>query len=107
MEKYLPPLGWFGYGLKVKGKYDNGNNAWVDYTGVKGEFAVAYFGLSNIYGNKNNLTHFLSEINSKEALNMGYEQTNQNDDDIKNLTKKSKVEFICFKIQKFQKIPQE
>lgn len=29
-EKYIPPIGWYGYGLKVFGKYDNGNNIWLD-----------------------------------------------------------------------------
>ena len=79
---YIPPLGWFGYGLKVSKKYDNGNNNWLDYKGVEGEFAVAYFGLSNIYGNKKNMNLFLNEINSKNALNAGYEQLYKNDDNV-------------------------
>ena len=87
-EDYLPPEGWVGYGLKVKGKYDNGDNTWINYINCEGEFAVAYFGLSNIYGNKKNLFHFLNEIDSKEALNMGYEQTYKNDIDLKNPQKK-------------------
>ena len=31
---YLPPpKGWKGYGLKVLGKYDNGNDDWLAYNG--------------------------------------------------------------------------
>ena len=82
-EKYIPPLGWKGYGLKVKGKYDNGNNTWLSYN-QPDSFAVAYFGISNIYGNKNNLNHFLNEINSQKALNSGYEQSYKNDKDLRN-----------------------
>ena len=80
--KYLPPLGWYGYGLKVSGKYDNGNNTWLNYIDGPNVFAVAYFGLSNIYGNKKNLNHFMSEINSQEALKAGYEQIYKNDENI-------------------------
>jgi hypothetical protein len=43
---YYPPQGWIGYGLKVLGKYDNGNNDWLDYRGVNGEWCVAYHGAS-------------------------------------------------------------
>lgn len=27
---YYPPSGWFAYGIKVAGKYDNGNDDWLD-----------------------------------------------------------------------------
>ena len=87
---YIPPIGWFGYGLKVTKKYDNGNDTWLNYNGLTGEFAVAYFGLSNIYGNKKNMSHFLNEINSKDALNAGYEQIYKNDE---NIFENSKGEF--------------
>ena len=86
-EKYLPPEGWYGYGLKVGGKYDNGDNTWLDYYDHDGVFAVAYLGLSNIYGNKKNLSHFMNEINSQEALKIGYEQTYKNDLNIKDKSK--------------------
>ena len=69
------------------GKYDNGNNIWLDYKGFDGEFAVAYFGLSNIYGNSKNLNHFLNEINSQEVLKMGYEQIYKNDINIQDESK--------------------
>ena len=89
-EKYIPPLGWFGYGLNVSKKYDNGNDQWLKYTNEEGVFAVAYLGLSNIYGNKKNYSNFMNEINLKEALKIGYEQTYKNDINIK---EKSKGEY--------------
>ena len=42
---YLPPKGWIGYGLKVWGNYDNGNNDWLEYDGNPNEWAVAYHGI--------------------------------------------------------------
>ena len=44
-EKYLPPIGWKGYGLNVFGKYDDGNNDWLAYDGNPGEWCVAYHGI--------------------------------------------------------------
>ena len=89
-EKYIPPLGWFGYRLNVGKKYDNGNDEWLKYKDKEGVFAVAYLGLSNIYKNQKNLEQFLNEINSEKVLKMGYEQTYK--DDI-NINKNSKNEF--------------
>ena len=44
---YNPPLGWMGYGLRVFGKYDKGNNVWLNYDGAAGEWCVAYHGASS------------------------------------------------------------
>ena len=30
-EDYLPPIGWNGYGLKVIGKYDYGDDTWLNF----------------------------------------------------------------------------
>ena len=43
--KYIPPKGWKGYGLKVLGKYDNGNDDWLAYDGNPNEWAIAYHGI--------------------------------------------------------------
>ena len=43
---YNPPKGWIGYGLKVWGKYDKGDNTWIAHNGVAGEWCVAYHGAS-------------------------------------------------------------
>ena len=48
-EKYLPPInGWFGIGLRVTNKYDNGNNAWLDYKNKSGEYSIGYIGINNL-----------------------------------------------------------
>ena len=49
---------------------------------------MAYLGLSNIYGNKKNYSNFMNEINLKEALKIGYEQTYKNDINIKKITRR-------------------
>lgn len=46
-EKYYPPYGWVGYGLKVWDKYDNSNNDWIGCNGNDQEWAVAYHGVGN------------------------------------------------------------
>ena len=40
--EYMPPHGWIGIGLRVLGKYDNGNDDWLGNNGNKNEWAVAY-----------------------------------------------------------------
>jgi hypothetical protein len=44
-EDYDSPLKWRGFGLKVLGKYDNGNNTWIGMKNIPGEFPVAYHGI--------------------------------------------------------------
>ena len=41
---YDPPLGWIGHGLRVWGKYDNGNNKWLEIGNDDGVWCVAYHG---------------------------------------------------------------
>ena len=41
--EYIPPGNeWKGYGLKVWGMYDGGNNDWINNNGNNNEWAVAY-----------------------------------------------------------------
>jgi len=47
---YYSPKGWIGFGLKVTGKYDNGNDDWLGYEGNKNEWAVAYHGVGIMKG---------------------------------------------------------
>ena len=47
---YFPPKGWKGYGLKVLGKYDNGNDDWLAYNGNENEWAIAYHGIGTKLG---------------------------------------------------------
>ena len=44
-EPYDSPLTWRGFGLKVLGKYDNGDNTWIGMQNKPGEFPVAYHGI--------------------------------------------------------------
>ena len=45
-KDYEPPIGWNGIGLKVKGKFDNGNNTWIGMDNSPGEWCVAYHGVA-------------------------------------------------------------
>ena len=42
--EYDAPLGWVGHGLRVSGKYDNGDDTWLGMNNVPGEWCVAYHG---------------------------------------------------------------
>ena len=60
-EKYIPPLkDWYGIGLNVRNKYDNGNNDWLDYRNKPGEYAIAYIGISN---KNNDKTQIIEDVN--------------------------------------------
>ena len=39
---YDPPEGYIGYGLKVLGQYDYGENIWLGYSNKEGEWYIAY-----------------------------------------------------------------
>ena len=55
-----PTDNWQGYGIKVLEKYDNGNDDWLGYENIKGEFAVAYMGINNFLGESQQI---LSDLN--------------------------------------------
>ena len=40
-------MGWTGIGLKVKNKYDNGDNTWIGMDNSPGEWCVAYHGVAS------------------------------------------------------------
>ena len=44
LQIYDPPIGYTGYGLRVLNQYDNGDNTWLDYNNVNGEWYIAYHG---------------------------------------------------------------
>jgi hypothetical protein len=47
---YYPPIGWTGYGIRVEGKYDGGNDVWLDYNDSnEGVWSVVYHGTSLQY----------------------------------------------------------
>ena len=41
---YRPPAGWKRFALRVKGKYDGGDDGWLKMDGGPSEWAVAYHG---------------------------------------------------------------
>ena len=53
-EEYIPPLSWTAYGINISDKYDFGNNRWLGNKNIAGEFAVAYYGINNIFNNNFN-----------------------------------------------------
>ena len=52
-KPYYPPLGWIGFGLKVKNYYDNYDNSWLGNNNIPGEWCVAYKGVNDITKIKN------------------------------------------------------
>jgi len=60
---YIPPKGWIGYGLKVWGKYDKGNNDWIAHNGVAGEWCVAYHGASQKLNNNYKMMRDVDDSN--------------------------------------------
>ena len=46
-EKYIPPFGWIGYGLKVLDEYED--NEWLGMSNSEGEWCVAYHGVGKTY----------------------------------------------------------
>lgn len=50
-ELYDPPENngkYYGFGLKVSGQYDNGDNTWLGMENKDGEFCVAYHGVGSL-----------------------------------------------------------
>jgi hypothetical protein len=45
-RSYCPPKGWQRFGIKVTGRFDGGNDAWLGCVNGVGEWAVAYHGTS-------------------------------------------------------------
>ena len=43
-RRYFFPVGWKGYGLKVAGKYDNGNDNWLMMDNNPEEWYVFFHG---------------------------------------------------------------
>ena len=75
---YIPPIGYKGYGLKVKGLYDNGDDTWLGYTNEVGEWYIAYHGTSGTVA-KNIL---------EKGFKMGKRQLYRDSNNINPLTKK-------------------
>ena len=86
-EKYIPPLdGWEGIGLKVINMYDNGNNDWLNYRNLEGEFAIAYIGINNHLNDKDLMIKDLNDYSSNISK-MINEKLYQNELNLRNKEK--------------------
>ena len=65
---YIPPLGWIGYGLKVKNKYDDGNNDWLSYQHPKNEYAIAYYPIKNYYADPEEIKNLVGSLSSGNTM---------------------------------------
>ena len=75
---YYPPIGWVGHGLRVLGKYDNGDDTWLGMNNSAKEWCVAYHGtnikfaksilLSNLKPGINQVHKDCDNINEKCKL---------------------------------------
>ena len=70
---YRPPIGWIGYGLKVRGNYDYGNDDWLAYDGNQNEWAVAYHGVG-VGKNSKNVAQSVNLIVKGECLDKNGEK---------------------------------
>ena len=70
-EKYYPPYGWFGIGLKVEGKYDNDNDDWLDKNSNK--WAIAYYSVGQ-NSSSNKVIEILNKIIIEDELSIGSNQ---------------------------------
>ena len=61
-KPYDPPLGWIGIGLKVKDKYDDGDNTWIGMNNKEGEWCVAYHGVGRNENDSNEVKKITSLI---------------------------------------------
>ena len=91
-EKYIPPIGWYGIGLKVDNLYRNYNN-WLSNKNVEGEFAVAYLGINNFLSDKDIFLDDLEPIlhNIREIM---VDKLYINENDIRNNNNKCR-DGIC------------
>ena len=89
---YTPPVGWKGFGLKVKGVDDNGNDDWIACNGNSNEWAVAYHGIGRGLG----MTLEMATHNIiKGGFRAGSGQFYQYDDDANHPGKKVGVGVYC------------
>ena len=93
-DYYPPHEGWKGYGLKVLGKYDGGNDDWLAYNGNQNEWAVAYHGIGVKLG-----SNFTIEKATNSILAGGFKagrgQAYANSDDARHPGNKVGVGVYC------------
>ena len=95
---YDPPLGWIGIGLKVRNKYDNGDNTWIEMNNCPGEWCVAYHGVE-VGQSSNEIQYIIGKIN-KMSFKKGNSQVHANCPDIYHPGKKVGTGIYCSPIFK-------
>ena len=95
---YDPPLGWIGIGLKVRNKYDNGDNTWIEMNNCPGEWCVAYHGVE-VGQSSNEIQYIIGKIN-KMSFKKGNRQVHANCPDIYHPGKKVGTGIYCSPIFK-------
>jgi len=95
-EDYIPPTdNWRGYGIKVLGKYDNGNDDWLGYENKKGEFAIAYMGINNYLGESqqmiSDLNNYAKKIEKKPTNKIFRMDSNKRNKGILSIFSKNKI----------------
>ena len=67
-EIYDPPYNWLGLGLSVLGKFDDGNDDWLEDISEKSEWAIAYRGISS--KNQERMLKYFIVIALYEGINV-------------------------------------
>ena len=75
---YYPPIGWTGYGLRVLDRFDYGDNSWLDYLNLEGEWSVAYHGIGYGFRGKEiiNNEYHISIDNLKTGIIQQFKDSN-------------------------------
>ena len=90
MPYHPPKHNWIGYGLKVLGQYDNGNNDWIAMDGNANEWAIAY------HGTQTKAVKPICEVNGKFISTIKEGEFGQKCKDLLNTNKNSqKLYKIC------------
>ena len=69
-ELYYPPYNWMGIGLNILGRFDDGNDNWIEDISKESEWAIAYRGISSKNPNvvKKILKNFIENRDLKSAI---------------------------------------
>jgi hypothetical protein len=71
-ENYISPIGWSTYGINVSGKFDYGDNTWLGNNNQEGEYAVAYYGVNNLFHHNiqmiQNIISFMGNLESGKTF---------------------------------------
>ena len=67
---YIPPLGWLGYGLNVKQKYDGGNDDWISYqNNVNNQYAIAYYPIRSKHEDSKEMKKLIANLSNLNTMN--------------------------------------